>query len=166
MIIIFMLIKFLPLAYQFHIFPHPHKAYALWLATFNPPLVILGHECPFVDFYTDLNFVCKSTQQLNVTLPATGVYVTEEYFNNENEMEFEFMQNMMHLPFNNEVESRIQKQDFLKGKTFEKTAIYNGDLRSFEDMFQWMFTVYPNPATNLIINTAFIKPQYAIYNVS
>ena len=165
--IIFMLIKFLPIAYQFHNFPHPHKAYALWLDELNPrpDVIVVGHECPFIEFYTSLNRICKSSQDLNVTLPTTGVYVTEEYFKNENEMEFEFMQKTFDLPFNAAVASRIYEKDLLQNKTFTKSAEYDMPVRNFEDMFQWLFTIYPNPILNIIVNTDFIKPKYAVYEV-
>ena len=164
--IIFMLVKFLPIAYQLHVYPNPHQVYSQWLTSFSSTLILVGHECPYVQFYTNLNILCKSTQEMNISLPASGVLVTQEYFQNENEMEFDFMQKIIHLPFNSLVASEILKINILDGKNITKIAVYPEKVRFFEDGFQWLFTVYPNPFINIFVNIDFIKPQYAIYKVS
>jgi len=162
---IFMLVKFVPLAYQFHFYPHPHKVYAQWDSGFNSSLILISHECPWVQLYTNLNYFCRSVQDQNISLPAKGVYVTEEYYKNENQLEFEYMINLTHLPLAGEVTSEISRADILKNRTISKVAEFNGTVRSFEDVFQWLFSLYPNPAENFIVNTNFLKPKYAIYVV-
>jgi len=166
LIAVFMLVKFVPIAYEFHVYPSPHKVYAQWDSGFSPSLLLVGHECPWIDLYTNLTFFCRSVQAQNISIPNTGAYVTEEYYTNENQLEFEYMVNLTKLPIASQVTSEISRADILQNRTVTKIAVYDGNVRPFEDVFQWLFSMYPNPFQNLIVNTKFLKPAYAIYRVS
>lgn len=166
LIIVFAAIKFLPIAYQFHAYPHPHKEYSLWLNDIAQGNVVLaGHECPWVQYYTNLTFVCRARDLRQVDTQGKGIIVTEEYFKNENQMEFDYLASSFNLPFVGVVEQELEKADIIANKTFVKIAEYPGQVRAIEEPYQWLYTVYPKIYYSIFFNIDFLKPKYAIYSI-
>ena len=167
LILVFALIKIAPIAYQFHTYPHPHKEYSMWINDIAQGSVILaGHECPWIQYYTNLTFVCRARDIRAVNENATSVIVTEEYFKNENQMEFDFVAESFKLPFSGVVHEELEKFDLIANKTVTKVAGYPSGMRSIEDPYQWLYTVYPRFYESVFFNLDFLKPEYAIYSVS
>jgi len=167
LILIFATIKIAPIAYQFHVYPHPHKEYSLWLNKVAQGNVVLaGHECPWIQYYTNLTVVCRARDIPPIDFQRNTVVVTEEYFKNENQMEFDYVANSLNLPFTEAVQEELEKADILANKTFIKIAVYPFEVRAIEDPYQWLYYAYPNTAQDIFFNTNFLKPEYAIYTVS
>ncbi len=168
-IIVLMLVKDVPIYQNFHAHESPHKQFALWLADNVEPdsVVVVGHECPAAMYYTNLTIVCRG-DITNIT--AEKIYVTSQYFKNENQKELEFMNNytsnLLGFQLFKPIESYISRYDLLEGRKFEKFKEYDGDTRKMEDSFELFFSFYPNPFTNLIINTEFIKDRYELFRVA
>lgn len=165
-VLLFAVVKTAPLAYMFHASPHPHKAYALWIDQIAQGSVVLaGHECPWVQYYTNLTVVCRGRDLFS--LNYTGkVVVTEEYFENENQMDFQYLVNSFNLPFSSIVEAELGKPDVIANKTFTKIATYSGPVRPIEDPYQWLYTIYPKFYQSVFFNYEFLKPSYGIYSVN
>jgi len=165
-ILIFAFIKITPIVYQFHDFPHPHYAYSLWInQVAQDGIVLAGHECPWLQFYTNLTIVCRGRDLTTLDYQNKKLFVTEEYFANENQMEFEYVASSFHLPFTNVVEQELGKPDVIVNKTIAKIADYPYQVRPIEDPYQWLYSVYPHFYQSAIINLEFLKPRYAIYHV-
>jgi hypothetical protein len=165
LIIIFMIVKIAPIYYQFHFFPHPHKEYSFWLSKeVGNNIVLVGHECPWVGYYTNLTFFCRGHS--NITIPTDQeVFVTSQYFKSENQMDLEYMNDIFNTSIGNNALSAIYRFDLIPNRTMVKVTEYPFKTRDMEDAFQWFFSVYPNPFLNVFINTKFLKPDYIIYKL-
>lgn len=164
-ILIFEFVKISPLIYQFHTYPHPHKDYSLWLNQIAQGSVVLaGHECPWIQYYTNLTFVCRARDLQQIDLQGKKIIVTEEYFKNENQMEFEYLLNSFNLPFANAVKEELGKPDVIANRTVTKIADYPYNVRAIEDPYQWLYTTYPKIYLSVFMNLEFVKPRYAIYS--
>jgi len=166
LIIIFALIKIVPIDYELHMYPHPHKEYSIWLNEIaQGSIVVAGHECSWIQYYTNLTFVCRTRNLQQIDIQNKKIILTEEYFKNENQMEFEYLVNSFNIPFTGIVEQELEKVDMFTNKTFMKIAEYPNEVRLIEDPYQWLYTVYPNIYTSFFINLEFLKPNYAIYSI-
>lgn len=165
-IVALVIVKSVPVYTNFHMNEHPHKPFAFWLAenVENDSVLVVGHECPAVKYYTTLNVVCRG----ELALPDSGkIYVTSQYFKNENQLELEFMNSyaasfLGFEPFGR-IEDFIQRNDILGGKTFELVASYDPETRSMEDSYEFLFSFYPDPLRNAFFNTGFPKVKYELF---
>lgn len=165
-ILILAIVKIAPIVYMFHLDVHPHKAYALWLnQVAQGDIVLAGHECPWLQYYTNLTIVCRARDLQAINIQNKNVIVTEEYFKNENEMEFEYLVNSFNLPFSGVVEQELGKPDVIANNTISKLMDYPYPTRPIEDPYQWLYTIYPRFYVSIFFNYEFLKPQYAIYSV-
>ncbi len=164
--IILLLIKIYPLFLNFSLYPHPHKEYALWLGETVPAsaIVFAGHECQAVKYYTGLEVVCRGDTYVNST-EGKRIFVTSQYFKNENQIELEYAGKLFNISLINKVQESITRSDPLYGMGAEKYATFPHETRKMEDQYEFLYSVYPNPVTNVFISTDFPKESYILYEV-
>lgn len=168
LILVLAALKSSPIYSNFHLNNHPHKDFAMWLnsALSQDSTVVVGHECPAVKYYTKLSVVCRGEV---VNISSGKVYVTSQYFRNENQLELEYMNDYAKKTFGfrpfGSVESYITRYDVLGGAKTVKTASYDGAIRGMEDSYEIFFSFYPDPLRNLLSNTEFPKVRYELFQV-
>lgn len=161
-----LIVKIFPLYVNFHYYPHPHKEYALWLDGFvGEGVVLVGHECPAVKYYTNLTVVCRGE---NVSVDAFGdrrIFVTSQYFKNENQLELEYAAKTLGIPLFGDIGETIKRLDVIPNREVKEFAVFSAETRKMEDHYQFLYSVYPNPFFSVFVNTDFLKEKYILYEV-
>ncbi len=161
-----LIVKIFPLYVDFHYYPHPHKEYALWLnGLVGDGVVLVGHECPAVKYYTNLTVVCRGE---NVSMDAFGdrrIFVTSQYFKNENQLELEYAAKTLGIPLFGDIGETIKRLDIIPDKEVKEFAVFSAETRKMEDQYEFLYSVYPNPILNIFAPTDFPKERYILYEV-
>jgi hypothetical protein len=161
-----LVIKVFPLYVNFHYYPHPHKDYALWLnGLVGDGVVLVGHECPAVNYYTNLTVICRGENVSMETFGNRRVFVTSQYFKNENQLELEYASKTLGIPLFGDIGESIKRLDIIPGKEAVEFAVFSGGARMMEDQYEFLYSAYPNPLLNIFASTSFPKESYILYEV-
>ncbi|MFH0889584.1 MAG: hypothetical protein V1836_00380 [Candidatus Aenigmatarchaeota archaeon] len=153
------LLKTVPMAYDFHYYPHPHTEYVKWLGSvIGDNYVLVGHECAAARVYIPGRAVCIGEEN-NMT-PDKKVFLTSQYVENENQLELGYAAKLLKISSAN---LGIGKPSFLDAKNYTFYASFTGNIRPVEDHYEWLYSVYPNPLYNLFFYSALPTPRYDLY---
>jgi hypothetical protein len=171
-LITFMLIMFLPVAWNLHSSVHPHEQYAKFASDVldGGSTIFVGHEIPFYRMYSDPSFQLYSEgDSVNVSELSGPVYVTSQYIENENEAEFkEFMKLPIYKFFGSGYSS--YSAIVFGGKTLNVTdlkvkAVYSEETRDMEDTYEWLYSIHGNIFLKAFTTYGFPHLQYKIYEI-
>ncbi len=158
-IVVLLLVKTVPMAYNFHYYPHPHIEYAQWLGTnVGDNYVLVGHECAAARVYIPDKARCENEE--NSITADKSVLLTSQYIENENQLELGYAAKILGISPAN---LGIEKPLFLEGKNYTLYASFSGNVRPVEDHYEWLYSVYPNPLYNLFFYGALPAPEYNLY---
>lgn len=159
-VIVLVLLKTVPMAYDFHFFSHPHKDYAVWLSETvgGGDKVLVGHECAAARVYLPDRTVCENEEG---TLNNAGrIFVTSEYIENENQKELAYAASMLGLDIS---QLNLGSPEFIKGKKMTLYRTFDGDVRPVEDHYQFLYSVYPSILNNLFFYSSLPTAPYSLY---
>ncbi len=157
--LVFAALKTVPMAADFHTFPHPHASYAEWLSDELPDntALLVGHECPAIKTLLSDRVICRGEKN---EANSSAVFFTSEYVIDENEMELAYAKNMLPIPGAN---INFGYSDFLTGKNYTVFKSFNKTVRPIEDHYEWLYSVYPNPVQRLVFYGGMPTPEYNLY---
>ncbi len=171
-LIVSMLVMFLPVAWNLHAYVHPHESYAKFADSVleNGSTVFVGHEVPFYMMYANPSFRLYGEGDIvDVSSLSGHVYVTSQYIENENEVEFkEFMKLPIYSFFSGgyeEYSSIVFGGKELNVTELKEKAVYDGDVRSMEETHEWLYSVYGNIFLKAFVAYDFPRLQYKIYEI-
>jgi len=173
LLILFMAIMFLPVAANFHFFNHPHEVYAKWSNDVLPAgsVVVTGHEIPFYQAYADFSAYYSLEEALSAAGDNASVYVTSQYFKNENEVEFDQLKELALLnPVSGGYDtysSLVYENKTLNESQLKVKAAFTGTdrIRWMEDTYECFYSVYGNLAVKLFTCYDFPRLEYKIYEL-
>ncbi|MBI2085065.1 MAG: glycosyltransferase family 39 protein [Candidatus Aenigmarchaeota archaeon] len=152
-------LKTIPMAADFHTFDHPHNSYAEWIRSELPEnaTILAGHECPAIKMLIGNRALCRGQEN---GINNSYVFFTSEYVKDENEMEFDYAKEMLPIP---STKMDFGYSDFIYGKNYTVFKTFTGDVRTIEDHYEWLYSVYPNPVQRLVFYSALPTPKYNLF---
>lgn len=169
-LLIFIFLKFLPVVINLQ-YPHPHELYAKFANDVleKNSTIFVGHEMPFYKMYTSNFKLYGEGDVVNVSKLSSPVYITSQYIENENEVEFKGFKKLPIYKFFSNGYSTYSSIVF-SGKILNITnlkvkAVYTKEVRDMEDTYEWLYSVYGNILLKLFTAYDFPYLQYKIYEV-
>ena len=168
-VLAFCVLKAAPVVFQLHFYEQPYKLYALWLQSAVPNSTVLGgNECAAIQYYSDLNFVCRSVN-LKTYNATKNTYVSQVYFSDANALEFYYMANITKIPnvdFSS-IAEQLAKPNVIDTGMLTPYASYPypSQIRTMTDAYQWFYSFCPNPVLSAFTNTCFMQQPYEIYSI-
>jgi hypothetical protein len=167
-----MILKFLPVAMNFSLFPHPHELYANFAndVVENNSVVFVGHEIPFYKMYANPTLVLYGEGDVvDISEISRPLYVTSQYIENENEVEFKELMKLPIYGFFSEGYSSYSTI-VLGSKTLNVTdlqvkAEYSGYKRDMEDTYEWLYSIRGNILLKIFTSYDFPQLEYKIYEL-
>jgi hypothetical protein len=173
-LMVFMILKALPIMYNLSQYYHPHELYAKFAAETLPSdsIVVVGHEYPFYDLYTNFTLYAEGdSPDLAGAVSAGRVYVTSQYFESENDVELmEFKSSCLYsvLSGNYRDYSSLTSGAHsinITAKTLVVEYPRDGEIRDAEDTFECFYSIYRNPVMKAFLCSDLPHLDYKIYKV-
>lgn len=169
-LLIFMILKNFPAVYYLHYYSHPHELYAKFANKIleHGSTIIAGHELPFYNYYTNFT-VYSNPKELKGS--ENKVYITSQYFKNENEVEFEELKNttfywLLKGGYNSYSSIVFENKDIDENK-LEVVATYTDveKIRPMEDTYECFYSIRGNILFKILTCYDFPRLEYKIYRL-